>query len=160
MNAIVKTLDDWSTTDSTIGYARVVDRRRAAPRLRAPTLLVESEPKYAPWLDEVMAQMEELVRLPEDWDTYGASAPSRAAANALFEVLLQTTSVSTPCPAIVPSPAGHFQAEWHENGVDLEVEVISPSHIDVCFGSDHAQWNRVLRSDLKALVDAIDQLAV
>jgi hypothetical protein len=131
------------------------------PRLRrdvTPQLLTDRVSVAAPWLNEVFGRLNELINLPEDWDSYGAKSPSRTAADAIMEILTTTTSSQTPAPTIVPSPHGHFQAEWHVNGVDLEVEVLSPGHIDVFFSSNRTRWSNVLKSDLSLLVAAIDQL--
>jgi hypothetical protein len=149
--------DSRYTDSSGHGFEPFVDRRRA-DRFKAPTLLTDRQPTQAPWVDSVIERLIDLTSLQSNWDSYGASAPSMSAALALIEILAQTTSAETPVPAIVPSPHGHFQAEWHENGVDLEVEVVSPTHVDVYFAKDRVQWHDVLRSDLSPLVKALDEL--
>jgi len=128
-------------------------------RRLAPALLTDQERQYAPWLADVAAGIDELLGLEANWDSYGAITPTRVAAGALLEILIEVTSPNTPRPVIVPSPAGHFQAEWHENGIDLEIEVISRTQIDVLFESAADSWNLVFKGDLSLLVEAVDQLS-
>jgi len=42
-----------------------------------------------------------------------------------MDVLRYVMTAETPSPFVAPTPEGHFQAEWHLNGVDLEVEVVA-----------------------------------
>lgn len=153
MNAVFKLGADLPNH----GFEPFVERRRLS-RYKAPTMLVDRDSMRAPWFDDVIERLMELTSLQSNWDSYGASTPTASAALALIEILAQTTSAETPAPAIVPSPHGHFQAEWHENGVDLEVEVVSPTHVDVYFSKDRVQWHDVLRSDMSSLVKALDDL--
>ena len=40
---------------------------------------------------------------------------------------------STPAPQLVPTPSGGIQAEWHENGIDLEIETLSSTRFAFYF---------------------------
>jgi hypothetical protein len=98
--------------------------------------------------DSVVSRLNELLRLEDNWDSYGASQPSEASAVQLFNVLHSVTTPNTPAPAIVPSPHGHFQAEWHRNGADLEVEVVTPTKILVSYSDATTAWDEELSFDV------------
>ncbi|MGO8859080.1 MAG: hypothetical protein ACLQO1_25790 [Steroidobacteraceae bacterium] len=110
------------------------------------------------WQHKVINRLAELTTLKENWDSYGARRPAASSAIALFNVLTAVMDIETPAPSVVPSPLGHFQAEWHRNGVDLEVEVITPTKIAVSFSdaSDPTRdWDEELDVDFTRLVEAI-----
>lgn len=107
------------------------------------------------WQGKVMNRLRDLVCLRDNWDSYGASRPSINSAVDLVSVLGAVMAVDTPAPSIVPSPLGHFQAEWHRNGVDLEVEVVSPTKILVSYSDAINCWDRELKFDFTLLVQAV-----
>lgn len=111
------------------------------------------------WVYEVMSKIVDLLNLEDDWDSYGAAPPKRSSADDLLGVLEAIVNPDTPIPSIVPSPDGHFQAEWHINGVDLEVEVFSPTRIEVLYSGPGVPWHDTLASDLTRLVQAVNELS-
>ena len=61
-------------------------------------------------------------------------------------------------PTVVPTSKGSVQLEWHEHGIDLEVEILSPYRIHVSFEDEldsKNNWERELKSDLTRLSNAI-----
>jgi hypothetical protein len=108
------------------------------------------------WQLKVIQRLSDLLSLQANWDSYGARPPSASSAIALFTVLQSVMNANTPAPSIVPSPLGHFQAEWHRNGVDLEVEVITPTKIMVSFDdAKNPPWEVELDVDFTRLVEAV-----
>ena len=83
-----------------------------------------------------MEEFRNLVDLLPNWDSYGARQISGRSIGAAVDLLLQVMRVDTPQPAIVPTSDGFVQIEWHTRGIDLEVEVVSPTLIHV-FHKDH-----------------------
>jgi len=77
----------------------------------------------------------------------------------MLDILTAVLRNDTEAPAVVPSAGGHLQAEWHTNGVDLEVEVLSPTSVAVYYRDQNGQWDQLLSRDLKSLVEAIDRLS-
>jgi hypothetical protein len=111
------------------------------------------------WQTRATDRLLDLLQLKNNWDSYGAKAPSLTAAVSLFNVLTSVVSRSTPAPSIVPSPHGHFQAEWHTNGVDLEIEVLTPTNVLVSYSDANGlQWERHFDLDFTDLVSAVDTL--
>ncbi len=99
--------------------------RNPSGTLRASTL---SE-KMSPFL----SRLTDLVRLPEKWDSYEARQIDRDVIVAALGVIHHSISLGAPAPSIVPTNNGGVQIEWHENGVDLEIDIISPHRFEVVF---------------------------
>src|SRR5258707_74644 len=107
------------------------------------------------WQPEVMHRLYNLLKLRANWDSYGAKRPSLASANELLKVLASIMSANAPAPSIVPSASGHFQAEWHQNGVDLEIEVVTPTTILVSYSDPQGEWDKNFDFDFTELVQAV-----
>lgn len=71
--------------------------------------------------------------LPIDWDSYGARCIDPFVGQAAVNFLIEVLPAETPLPQIVPTSRGGIQFEWHCNGVDLEIDVRSPSRFLVSF---------------------------
>ena len=93
-------------------------------------------PRHQTWRIDVLTQIVKLLRLNDNWDTYGAKALCFSAGSAMYSVLNVLMRDETPVPTIAPTSDGTLQAEWHTRQIDLEIEVVSASLIDVYF-KDH-----------------------
>ena len=93
-------------------------------------------PRRQTWQIDVLTQIVKLLRLNDNWDTYGAKSLCLSTGRAMYSVLNALMRDETPVPTIVPTSDGTLQAEWHTRQIDLEIEVISDSLIDVYF-KDH-----------------------
>ena len=81
-------------------------------------------PERFPW---TMSTIESILRLPwgnDEWQE-GANAPKTEAVSHLLIALSATMQPDTPAPDIGPMWDGGVCAEWHQNGVDLELYVAS-----------------------------------
>jgi hypothetical protein len=108
------------------------------------------------WLQTVLPRLMDLVQLKDDWDSYGARRPSVESATSILAVLNSVMDAEIVAPSIVPTPEGHFQAEWHRNGGDLEVEVIDPTRILVSFAATGAApWEDEISVDFTRLIAAV-----
>lgn len=147
---------DWMTgqrRSSRRSYLSDVDLQ--VPPLEAVSTGSTATPMWQP---KVIGRLVELMNLKANWDSYGASRPSGDSALDLFSVLGAVMASDTPAPSIVPSPQGHFQAEWHRNGVDLEVEVIAPTKILVSFDDGADSWDEELNVDFTRLLQAVRRI--
>lgn len=75
------------------------------------------------WLSDTTDVLNTILALKENWDSYGAQRIQPEAASAAMQVLLAVMKKNTPTPAIVPTPSGNIQLEWHQSGIDLEIEI-------------------------------------
>lgn len=66
----------------------------------------------------VKDRLEELYNLKPDWGGYGETAPFPESIRAIKRIL---QVLSTP-PSICPTYNGGVQAEWHIDGLDIEIE--------------------------------------
>lgn len=81
------------------------------------------------WVQPVLDAMNELLSLPQGWDSYRARPVTVAVAETAFELLQDIMRPSTPVPSVVPTRGGGLQLEWHSKGIDLEISIRSPANI-------------------------------
>jgi len=114
------------------------------------------------WHDEVAARLSELMLLRDNWDSYGGRAPGHLSVMAMVSVLNSIMRSDTPAPSIVPSPRGHLQAEWHIGGIDLEIEVLTPTNVIASYSNADLpllSWDdRPFALDFTSLAAAIQSL--
>ena len=95
---------------------------------------------------EEIEKLNSLLDLDENWDSYGAHRVNVEAVFATIQVLASVLQEDTPLPTFVPTPSGNVQLEWHESGIDLEVEVHPSGIIEVYF-EDEFEKNDTYESD-------------
>jgi hypothetical protein len=73
----------------------------------------------------------ELMRLPDDWDTYGSPRIQQPAAQKAVQVLSAAAALEhLPTPQIVPVSGGGLQIEWTSGNRELEIEILPDSSIE------------------------------
>lgn len=110
------------------------------------------------WLAATICQLTTLLRLPPNWNSYGARPVALAAANRTVKLLLSLPS-EIPAPSIVPTSRGHVQIEWHQSNLDIEVEV-RPQETE-CFvaeGDDEEEFRVATQVDLLRLRAVLGRL--
>jgi hypothetical protein len=113
------------------------------------------------WIAPTVDALSRLLSMPQDWDSYGAPQVDPACVASAIEIALTTMHDRTPSPAVVPTSSGGVQLEWHTRGIDLEIEIRSPSRISACF-EDHrknAAWDTEQLYDFRQLRDALREMA-
>ena len=103
------------------------------------------------WLKSTLEKCLTLPFHTDNWST-GANRTDWATIEQLFNVLLPILPDDAPTPDIVPTWLGGVQAEWHRNGVDLEVSVNPGGVVQYYFtnGDDEVEENaRAHWEDLK-----------
>jgi len=125
-------------------------------------LVIETEGARPAWLERAEARMTSLLQLTENWDSYGASAVDPTRVVDALRLVLDIIGPNTPAPAFVPTRSGGVQFEWHENGIDLEVEVESPFECGVYLldGESGDEYELTLRHDLSRLVEFVNKLSI
>lgn len=73
---------------------------------------------------EAIRQAAGLLQLLRDWDSYGARPISQESLKEALAFLLEAAAIipNLASPAVVPTAPGGIQLEWHQGGVDIEVE--------------------------------------
>lgn len=124
------------------------------------TLVVRLPESQAPlWLTGALRDLGSVLRLAPGWDSYGARAPDPVAISQALQIVAQTVPSSAPSPAVVPTPEGGLQLEWHTRGWDIEVAV-QPGAEATLFVSgpaaaDSADWEGTLDDGRDAVVGAL-----
>ncbi len=97
------------------------------------------EPAPDDWILPLVQQICELGLLPKNWNSYGAQPICPHVAGEAVTFLLNYLSPDDPFPSIVPTARGGILLEWHEGGIDLEIDFQSPSLIHVAFEDGRAE---------------------
>lgn len=121
-----------------------------------------SSAPYPRWVEGVIRQIREIVKLQEGWDSYGARRVSPEAVDSVVDLLFSIMRTDTPEPDIVPTAGGRAQIEWHMEGIDLEVEVLSTTRFFVSFEREQRPdqtWEGVLTTDLRRLSSLVLELS-
>ncbi|MGB2754588.1 MAG: hypothetical protein WBD75_01805 [Phycisphaerae bacterium] len=112
------------------------------------------------WLAPTVERMNELLELQPNWDSYGARCLKEQAFETALEILGTVMRPNTSPPTVVPTVEGGIQLEWHQNDIDLEVEV-KPEGQVLMFrqgGSQPEVSDVDISLEFRGLVDTIDNL--
>jgi hypothetical protein len=138
-----------------------ISDREYEPPSQSQKRLTMDDIQDSTWRPRAIARLEELVQLKPNWDSYGGRPVTARIADVALGILESLMRDTTPSPSIVPTSSGHVQFEWHTEGIDLEVEVVSPILLRVSFEDKQTgdEWARDLNVDLTDLNNAISVLS-
>ena len=124
--------------------------------------IIAREEPLPSWLAKTVEKLDDLARLPVNWDSYGAPRIRSSSLRAAIEFLARTTDEDTPPPAVVPTNRGHVMLEWHTKGIDLEIEVVSATLVRASFedAADGAAWESEVGTDSLELMRCIRLLSL
>jgi hypothetical protein len=111
------------------------------------------------WWEQLSRRAEELLGLPVDWDSYGASAVTPIAVEAAFRFLGRFMADGLPIPQLTPTSVGGVNVEWHLSDVrDIEVEFHHDGEIEalVVDGTDESAFPK--GTDADAIAAAVPSL--
>jgi hypothetical protein len=113
------------------------------------------------WYAPTLAAASTLLQLPDNWDQHGAMRVKPAIVQAAMTLLNGIMLDDTPAPSVVPTVRGGIQLEWHTRGIDLEIEFLSPNHVQGLFEDqrESVSWEEDLASNIAPLHDAIARLS-
>lgn len=118
-------------------------------------LIFEARP--VDWILPVLEQISQLGSLPFNWDSYGSQAIKPEIALTALELILTLLQENDPKPSIVPTSRGGIMLEWHQRGIDLEVDIRSPSWIHLSFEWD-GEEEVIERANLESIAKKLDIL--
>lgn len=121
-------------------------------------ILVSPQPPA--WVQPTLQSLDRLMRLPDNWDRYGACRVHPSAAFTTLRMLAEVMTPETPSPSIVPTSKGGLQLEWHRNGVDLEIEAVSMNRVSFYVRNlkDGSEREGEWTSDLRELRSILRQV--
>lgn len=90
------------------------------------------------WLWKTVESFNTLLKLKENWDSYGAKRILPETIAATLQLLFAIMDDKSPSASIVPTPKGNVQIEWHRSGIDLEIEVTAEGKYSVLY-EDHTE---------------------
>ncbi len=113
------------------------------------------------WLEPTSRACAELLWLARGWDSYGARPIDPRNVVAMLEFLVRVMANDTPAPSVVPTSGGGVQIEWHEAGVDFEIEAVSPDRFDASFENTETgeSWDRRVDSSTPEVRTIIGMLS-
>lgn len=82
---------------------------------------------------EARRQLANIKYLERDWDSYDAAAISPVSCRWAEYLLDEILEWGGSEPWVVPTSSGGVQLEWHEKGIDLEVEIALDGSFDIFF---------------------------
>jgi len=131
-----------------------------APRIE---VTVHREPK---WLGEYSDRLQELIEAgaaAPDWNGHGARAlrPEAIGLGVRILAALYRGAEGRPFPWIVPTFRGGLQYEWHEGGVDLEIDIDPNGSVEVVFvdRNERKEWDGTLTEREWDVQSCLDKLA-
>ncbi len=102
-------------------------------------LVIKVSGNLPPWLSGSINTLNTILALKQNWDSYGAYPIHPKTAVTTIQILMAVMKDRTPSPAIVPTPSGSIQLEWHRSGIDLEVEITPNGHCSVSYKDETGQ---------------------
>ena len=118
---------------------------------------------FQDWLFIVVARLNELSILRENWDGYGALPVSQDTLEYALSVAVQIFDQDGGyrVPQIGSTAAGGIEFEWHDSDRDLEVEIECPGRIVGYYygGTSDDEWEGVVSDNLSELKPYLDLLA-
>ncbi len=112
------------------------------------------------WQLQVRRQFEDIFSMEQDWDGFGAGPIRRDVMFFAIHVLNRIMRADTPAPHVTPMSHEGLMLEWHENSIDLEIEIEKPGGLWASFEDAlvPTEKEQPLSSDLSLLVEFLDRL--
>ena len=75
------------------------------------------------WTDSLVDRLSKLTSLQFGWDGYDGQPVSFGTAHFAYSLLQRLYTDGIEQPQLVPGSDGSLQIEWHENDVDIEIDL-------------------------------------
>ncbi len=108
---------------------------RITPQMQGPATsaqlsgivpLSDATPRFV----DALRTISNLMRLPDNWDSYGSPRIKQVAVQGAVEVLIAADGEDPPPPRIVPISGGGLQIEWGAGVRELEIEMLPDGSIE------------------------------
>jgi hypothetical protein len=91
-------------------------------------------PPEQPWLDRVLARVDQLAELKHGWNEPGSVGTTHAAVHVAKALVTAIAALRTVDPAhapqLVPADDGGVTFAWRENGFELDLDVNADGRIE------------------------------
>ncbi|MFA7335735.1 MAG: hypothetical protein WC028_03035 [Candidatus Obscuribacterales bacterium] len=94
------------------------------------TVLVEKDNAL---ISEFFSQLNTICEQSADWNSQHAKPVNYYSAVNAVRLFAEIMTELTPGPQLVPTNRGNLQFEWHQDGIDLELEITDGGEIICCF---------------------------
>jgi hypothetical protein len=175
LSAVITTPTTWwlSRQEQEVSRSRVLSKNEALTELektphvfRVPIsgdileIEIIGEP---PWFAEVIQTLARFLLFEPNWDSYGGEQIDLRAVISAIGLIGKIMEHDTPPPAVIPTSSGSIQYEWHQNDIDLEIEILSPHSISWFFRdlrtAETDEEEQRLNSDLSKLINYVERLS-
>jgi len=115
-----------------MGTAAVFDRvtpQMGEPATNAQLSGIVPFSSATPGFIDALRTISNLMRLSDNWNSYGSPQIQPAAVQRAVEVLIAAEADAPPSPRIVPVSGGGLQIEWAAGARELEVELLPDGSI-------------------------------
>lgn len=101
--------------------------------LSRPHTIVRVPKNTSDWIIELQDRFEELTSLPKGWDGYAGKPVSFNSALFAANLIERLFSSKVQPPQLVPGSDGTLQIEWHQNQLDIEIDVLKPYMVNATY---------------------------
>ncbi len=122
---------------------------------QTPELSERGEP---PWVLAVADEIVKLRSLRREWDGYDAGPIRDDVLTFAAQLLARIMPRDTPPPHLTPMSHEGILIEWHQHGIELEIEVEAPTQVWVSYTVDGEEEEWAVRSDFSSLEMPISEL--
>ena len=119
------------------------------------------KPNYH-WEEALTSRIGDLISLPIGWDGYNGKPVSWQCAQFAMEILQRLYRENVPPPSIVPGSDGSLQMEWHRNGYDVELDILSVNNVVatlICHDNESEDQELEIGNDFSPIVAWIELIA-
>ena len=145
----------WGHT--TAAMCRVDPSLTLAERWASRPTTVTDRPQPQ-WLQPTIRRMLDLPWDDDNWNDDAKRTDPGAAADLLI-LLTSILDAAAPTPSIVPTWRGGVQAEWHRNGVNLEIEVDPTEPSEYYFLSSTEEYEEPVDGNVEKLIGLASRLS-
>lgn len=111
------------------------------------SLKIASEMSSAKWLNQTVPELVRLLWLPKNWNSDNPEQINPRAIEKILALLLAILEANSPPPVVVPTTRGGIQVEWHQNGIDLEIEAFNSNKVGYYFSDPGGEQEGTIEDD-------------
>ena len=82
-----------------------------------------------PWFTELEERLQTIISLEENWDGYFGQPVNFSNASFAAEILNKLYLCGVSTPDLVPGSDGSLQIEWHEQDIDIELDIMNAGSV-------------------------------